>query len=117
MRSLFAPLFVHLAVFNHIDLENPKTKLPWIKHQTNTTRNLKRNWFLSGLGGSAFVECHVEHHLFPKLSNRMLLKIRPIVNKYLLKEGYAYFEETYFNCLKNCIKYYDEIFQGTKVAL
>ena len=117
MRSLFAPLFVHLAVFNHIGLEDPKVRLPWIEHQTLTTRNLKRNWFLSGLGGNAFVEAHIEHHLFPSLSNKMLLKIRPIVLKYLKKEGYTYVEETYFNCLKNCIKYYHKIFSNAPVAL
>ena len=117
MRSLFAPLFVHLAVFNHIGLENPATQLPWLPHQTKTTRNIKFNWFLNGIGGNAFVNCHIEHHLFPKLSNKMLGKIRPTVLRFLKKEGYDYYEIGYWQCLRNCIKYYHEIFSGIKVEI
>lgn len=110
MRSLFAPLFVHIAVFNHIGLEDPRKRLPWLPHQTRTTRNLKPHWILTGMGGNAFIDCHIEHHLFPKISNRGLSKIRPIVMKYVKAEGYKYVEETYLQCLKHCIQYYDQIF-------
>lgn len=110
MRSLFAPLFLHLSIFNHLGMENPATRLPWLPLQTKTTRNLKAHWFLIGIGGNAFVQCHIEHHLFPSFSNRLLHMIRPIVREYLLKEGYTYAEETYWRCLRNCLKYYDRLF-------
>lgn len=117
MRSLFAPVFVHLATFNHIGLENPDIKPAWLPHQTRTTRNLKPHWFLTGMGGNAFVDCHIEHHLFPSISNRMLAQIRPITLKFLKREGYNYVEETYVSCLSYCLKNYRYIFHQGPVAL
>lgn len=109
-RSLFAPLFMHLAVFNHVGLATPEKRLPWLRHQLKTTRNIKKNWFLSGMGGNAFVECHTEHHIFPNLSNHILKKIRPIVKEYVEKLGYPYYEETYFEVLKGALRDYDKVF-------
>ncbi len=117
MRSLFSPVFVHIATFNHIGLENPDIKPPWLPHQTRTTRNLKPHWFLTGMGGNAFIDCHIEHHLFPSISNRMLAKIRPITVKFLKREGYKYVEETYRSCLAYCLRNYKYIFQQGPVAL
>lgn len=117
MRSLFAPVFMHLAIFNHIGLEDPPESLPWLPHQTKTTRNVKRHWFLTGMGGNAFVECHLEHHLFPSLSNRMLKKIRPLVKKYLEKEGYIYIEEGYWTVLIKCLKNYEHYFRSAIIAV
>jgi len=110
MRSLFAPVFMQIAVFNHIGLENPKSLLAWIKHQSITTRNLKPNWFLDGIGGNAFIECHLEHHLFPSLSNHMLSRIRPIVVEHLKKDGYPYYDVGYFTVLRDCLKNYRQWF-------
>lgn len=109
-RSLFAPLFMHLAVFNHVGLATPEKRLPWLEHQLKTTRNIKRNWFLSGMGGNAFVECHTEHHIFPNLSNHILKRIRPIVKEYIQKLGYPYYEETYFAVLKDALRDYNQVF-------
>ena len=117
MRSLFSPMFVHLAVFNHIGLDNPERKIPWLPHQSRTTRNLRPHWLINGMGGNAFVECHIEHHLFPTLSNRMIKKIRPNVKKYLEKEGHMYVEEGYISCLANCLKYYNEIFDAHPIQV
>ncbi len=110
MRSLFAPVFMHLAVFNHIGLDSPQARLPWLPHQTRTTRNLRAHWFLSGMGGNAFVECHIEHHIFPSLPNHMLAKIRPVVRRYLERAGYTYTEQSYWDCLKNSLRHYDSLF-------
>lgn len=117
MRSLFAPVFMHLAVFNHIGLDNPRQVLPWIPRQGNTTRNIKPTLFLTGMGGNAFLECHLEHHLFPTLSNHLLAKVRPIVREYLVRKGYEYKEETYVSCLQNCVKHYHEVFQHLPKAI
>ena len=116
MRSLFAPIFLHLALFNHIDLAYPTVREAWIPHQTKTTRNLKSYWLLNGMGGNAFTECHIEHHLFPSLSNRMLMHIKPIVKTYLEEEGYAYHEQTYTECLRHCLQQYDTIFGKEAIA-
>jgi fatty acid desaturase 6 len=110
MRSLLAPIFMHLAVFNHIGLDNPARRPEWLPHQTRTTRNLNPHWFLTGMGGNAFVECHLEHHLFPAYSNRTLAKIRPLVRSYLEKNEYTYVEVPYWTCLKESLKNYDAFF-------
>jgi fatty acid desaturase len=110
MRSLWGPIFLHLSLFNHLGMENPLTKPPWLPHQSATTRNLAPHWFLTGLGGNAFVDCHIEHHLFPNLSNRVLAHIRPLVRKYLLQEGYRYEEVGYWWCLRHCWENYRELF-------
>lgn len=117
MRSLFAPLFMHLAVFNHIGLDNPQQVLPWMPRQDNTTRNIKPHWLLNGMGGNAFLDCHLEHHLFPSLSNHMLQRIRPVVREFMKAKGYAYREETYLSCLRNCIKHYHQLFQNLPKAI
>lgn len=95
VRSVWSPVFMQIAVLNHIALDNPKTQPSWLDHQSSTTRNLKKNWFLSSLGGIGFVDGHVEHHLFPSLSNSMLKEVKPIIKSHLEGEGYQYVEESY----------------------
>jgi len=112
-RLFFAPVFAHIAIFNHVALEEPIKRPHWLPHQTKTTRNLKKNWFITGIGGNAFVDGHIEHHLFPSLSHRMLDKVKPIIVKHLKKEGYVYLEEGYFECLSRCLRDYDIIFVAT----
>lgn len=111
VRVIFAPMFMHIAVFNHIGLESPETKLPWLPHQTKTTRNLKTHWFIATFGGYALVDCHIEHHLFPNLPDNTLPKIQPLLRQYLKKEGYNYHEDSYLFLLKNCLKYYEQVFK------
>jgi len=110
MRFLFAPIFLHIAIFNHVALDEPSQKYPWLKHQTITTRNLKNNWFIRGFGGNAFVDAHVDHHLFPTLSNHSLLNVKPIIQEVLHDEEYVYLEESYFDVLRHCFKEYDKYF-------
>ncbi|MBI4836777.1 MAG: fatty acid desaturase [Candidatus Abawacabacteria bacterium] len=116
LRSLFAPLFMHLAVFNHVGLDTPKKRLPWLYHQLLTTRNIKKSWFLTGLGGNAFVECHTEHHLFPNIPNHLLNKIRPLIKKFAEEHNYPYFEEKYFAVLAAAIRDYDKVFSVAERA-
>src|SRR3989339_676586 len=114
-RALFAPLFMHIAVFNHIGLPELDRKPAWIAHQSITTRNLKPHVLLSLFGGNAFIECHIEHHLFPNVSNHLLGKIHPIVRSLLKEHGYTYTEEGYLSCLKECLKSYHQIFQRNPI--
>lgn len=112
MRSLFAPVFLHIAVFNHIGLPSydQDNRPLWLELQSKTTRNLKPHWFLKGLGGNAFLDGHLEHHLFPHLSNHSLSKIRNKVVEFLKNNGYEYREESYWYCLSQCLKHYDKLF-------
>ena len=116
LRTLFAPLFVHLAVFNHVGLPTPETRMDWFTHQLTTTRNIQKNWFVTSLGGNAFVECHTEHHLFPNISNHLLNKIRPLIETYAKKYNYPYFEDSYFTVLKQAIRDYDQVFNVASKA-
>lgn len=38
--------------------------------------NLPRNLLLDWMFGHSLINCHVEHHLFPQLSDHMCLKVR-----------------------------------------
>lgn len=71
--------------------------------------NLSRNRLLDIVFGHSFVNCHVEHHLFPKLSDNMCLKIKPLVKSYLLENGLPYNEDSYTTMLDTFVKKYDEL--------
>lgn len=120
MRSIFAPIFLHLAVFNHIGLpyfDNDSSRPGWTELQTKTTRNIRPNWFLKGIGGNAFLDGHVEHHLFPSLSNHVIHRLRETIVIFLKKKGYLYREESYLACLRACLKHYAQIFDVLRQPL
>lgn len=110
IRSLFSPVFLHLALFNHISLPWFEQRPSWFPHQNETTRNISPNWMLSLLGGNAFVDRHIEHHLFPTLPNSMLQKIGNTVKEYSQKYNYQYLEERYITCLQFAWKNYKTLF-------
>jgi fatty acid desaturase 6 len=117
MRSLFGPLFMHIAVFNHIGLDNPPAVLPWLPRQNETTRNVKPTLILTGLAGNAFLQCHIEHHLFPSFSHHLLKEVSPVVRQFMDEKGYKYRNESYWWCLKNCLEHYHEIFDNRAEAV
>ncbi|MGE3279282.1 MAG: fatty acid desaturase [Candidatus Altimarinota bacterium] len=119
MRSIFAPLFLHIAVFNHIGLPyfDAEPRPEWMTLQSKTTRNIKPNWFLKILGGNAFLDGHIEHHLFPHLSNHAISKVREKIVTFLKKRGYEYREEGYVSCLRQCLKHYHLIFDELRHPL
>ena len=53
--------------------------------------------------------CHVEHHLFPRLSDNMCLKIKPVVSTYLKSNGLPYHEAPYLSLLWKFYNNYDEL--------
>lgn len=112
-RSLFTPIFLHLALFNHIALPSFEKRPAWLPHQVVTTRNVAYHWFLAGLGGNAFVHRHIEHHLFPSLPNNILEKISPLVQETCKKYGYVYIEQSYQACLSYCLKHYQTLLSQT----
>lgn len=113
MRSLFSPVFLHLALFNHISLPWFQQRPSWFPHQNETTRNISPHWLLSILGGNAFVDRHIEHHLFPTLPNSMLQKIGSTVKEYSEKFNYTYLQERYTTCLHFALKNYKTLFTIT----
>ena len=59
--------------------------------------------------GHSVISCHVEHHLFPCLSDNMCLKIKPVVSSYLKSNGLPYHEAPYLSQLWKFYNNYDEL--------
>ncbi|XP_060749181.1 fatty acid desaturase 6-like isoform X2 [Tachysurus vachellii] len=62
--------------------------------------NLSRNPLLDWTFGHSLINCHVEHHLFPSLSDNMCLKVKPIVSQFLKMKALPYQEEDYLSRLR-----------------
>ena len=71
--------------------------------------NLHPNLLLDLAFGHALTDCHVEHHLFPRLSDNMCVKIKPLVKDYLVSNGLPYQEASYWQRLKVFMARYDEL--------
>ena len=107
VRVLLSIPYIHVNIFQHIGLPmydvNKRPKR--LQQMAWSVLNLPRNPVLDYCFGHAIVSCHVEHHLFPQLSDNMCLKVKPLVSSYLKSHGLPYNEDTYMSRLK---KFYDE---------
>lgn len=111
-RATFSMPFLHVNVFQHIGLKfyefqsRPKSKA---YQMTHSVLNLANCGILEIVFGAGICSCHIEHHLFPNLSDNMLRKIRPMVKKELLRNGLPYFERSYGDRLALFIDKYEEL--------
>nr|XP_002740336.1 PREDICTED: fatty acid desaturase 6-like [Saccoglossus kowalevskii] len=110
-RAVLSIPYIHVNIFQHIGLPMySKETAPKRLHLMSTgVLNLPRNPLLDWTFGHAIVNCHVEHHLFPELSDNMCLKIKPIVSKYLTGNSLPYNEDTYMNRLRMFVNKYEEL--------
>ncbi|XP_031564413.1 fatty acid desaturase 6-like [Actinia tenebrosa] len=112
VRSVYAIPYIHVNVFQHIGLpmydpnKKPSNRL---LQMATSVLNLPRNPFLDYNFGHSIVSCHVEHHLFPRLSDNMCLKVKPLVSQYLKSHGLPYNEDTYQSRLKMFFNQYEEL--------
>ncbi|OXB56262.1 hypothetical protein ASZ78_006445 [Callipepla squamata] len=110
-RSLLAHPYIHVNIFQHIGLPmfaaNRKPKR--IQQMSLGVLNLPRNALLDWCFGHSLISCHVEHHLFPSLSDNMCLKIKPIVSQYLKEKRLPYNEDTYSSRLRLFLRKYEEL--------
>ncbi|KGL86110.1 Fatty acid desaturase 6, partial [Charadrius vociferus] len=110
-RSLLAHPYIHVNIFQHIGLpmfaadRKPKR----IHLMSLGVLNLPRNALLDWSFGHSLISCHVEHHLFPSLSDNMCLKIKPIVSQYLKQKKLPYNEDTYASRLRLFLRRYEEL--------
>ncbi|XP_065549526.1 fatty acid desaturase 6 isoform X3 [Lathamus discolor] len=110
-RSLLAHPYIHVNIFQHIGLpmfaadRKPKR----IQLMSLGVLNLPRNALLDWSFGHSLISCHVEHHLFPSLSDNMCLKIKPIVSQYLKQKKLPYNEDTYASRLRLFLQRYEEL--------
>ena len=110
-RGLFSTVYVHLNIFQHIGLafytlERRPDRLLQI---ATGVLNMQKNIFLDSCFGHSITTCHVEHHLFPRLTDNMCLAIKPLVSEYFKVHNLPYNEDSYTNRLKMFYDRYTEL--------
>ncbi|KAK3095601.1 hypothetical protein FSP39_016568 [Pinctada imbricata] len=110
-RMVLSIPYIHVNIFQHIGLPmySMKNRPKKIYQMSNGVLNLPRNPVLDYCFGHSIISCHVEHHLFPQLSDNMCLKIKPIVSKFLRENGLPYHEDTYTNRMFFFLNKYSEL--------
>ncbi|XP_069808446.1 fatty acid desaturase 6 [Dendropsophus ebraccatus] len=110
-RALLAIPFIHVNIFQHIGLPvfSLSNRPPRLQLMTNSVLNLPRNPVLDWTFGHSIISCHVEHHLFPHLSDHMCLKVKPLVSKYVRDHNLPYHEDTYTSRLHLFLSNYNEL--------
>lgn len=103
--------YVHINIFQHIGLSmySLDDRPPRIYQMASGCMNLWRNVLLDFNFGHSLVSCHVEHHLFPKLSDNMCLKVKPIVRAFLTSHGLPYQERSYSSRLAQFLDQYEKL--------
>ncbi|TDG97695.1 hypothetical protein EPR50_G00210670 [Perca flavescens] len=110
-RAMFSVPYIHVNIFQHIGLHmfSPNNRPKRIYQMTHGVLNLPRNPFLDWIFGHSLINCHVEHHLFPFLSDNMCLKVKPVVSRYLTEKQLPYQEDSYLNRLRFFFHKYQEL--------
>lgn len=109
-RAMFSLPYIHVNIFQHIGLPmfSSTSRPKRIYQMTHGVLNLPRNPLLDWVFGHSLINCHVEHHLFPFLSDNMCLKVKPLVSRYLKEKELPYQEDTYLSRLKLFFHKYQE---------
>ncbi|XP_053426933.1 fatty acid desaturase 6 [Nycticebus coucang] len=96
-RSLLAHPYLHVNIFQHIGLPmfSRDHKPRRIHMMSLGVLNLPRLPLLDWAFGHSIISCHVEHHLFPRLSDNMCLKVKPVVSQFLREKQLPYNEDSY----------------------
>lgn len=110
-RAMFSVPYIHVNIFQHIGLPmfSPTRRPKRIYQMTHGVLNLPRNPLLDWMFGHSLINCHVEHHLFPFLSDNMCLKVKPVVSKYLTEKQLPYQEDGYLSRLQLFFSRYQEL--------
>ncbi|KAG9267517.1 fatty acid desaturase 6 [Astyanax mexicanus] len=110
-RAMFSLPYIHVNIFQHIGLPmfSPSLRPKRIYQMTHGVLNLPRNPLLDWTFGHSLINCHVEHHLFPSLSDNMCLKVKPIVSRYLKEKSLPYQEDSYLSRLYLFFHKYQEL--------
>ena len=111
VRTVFAIPYIHVNIFEHIGLPmyDVKKRPKRLYQMASSALSLPRNPLLDFSFGHSVISCHVEHHLFPHLSDNMCLKIKPVVSSYLKSNGLPYHEAPYLSQLWKFYNNYDEL--------
>uniref|UniRef100_A0A8C0XGP1 Fatty acid desaturase domain-containing protein n=1 Tax=Castor canadensis TaxID=51338 RepID=A0A8C0XGP1_CASCN len=110
IRSLLAHPYLHVNIFQHIGLPMfSRDKKPRRIHMMSLgVLNLPRLPVLDWAFGHSIISCHVEHHLFPRLSDNMCLKVKPVVSQFFHEKQLPYNEDSYLARLGLFLSRYEE---------
>lgn len=110
-RSLLAHPYLHVNIFQHIGLPMfSQDKKPRRIHMMSLgVLNLPRLPVLDWAFGHSIISCHVEHHLFPQLSDNMCLKVKPVVSQFLHEKQLPYNEDSYLARFWLFLSRYEEL--------
>ncbi|KAF4084718.1 hypothetical protein AMELA_G00109060 [Ameiurus melas] len=110
-RAMFSIPYIHVNIFQHIGLPmfSPNHRPKRIYQMSHGVLNLLRNPLLDWTFGHSLINCHVEHHLFPSLSDNMCLKVKPIVSRYLKAKALPYQEDSYLSRMRLFFHKYQEL--------
>ncbi|XP_068385633.1 fatty acid desaturase 6 [Eschrichtius robustus] len=114
-RSLLAHPYLHVNIFQHIGLPMfSRDKKPQRIHMMSLgVLNLPRLPVLDWAFGHSLISCHVEHHLFPRLSDNMCLKVKPVVSQFLREKQLPYNEDSYLARFRLFLHHYEELMVQT----
>lgn len=110
-RSVMIIPYIHINVFQHIGLpmwtnENKPIRM---YQMTSGCINIHCNSLMNFVFGPTLMSCHIEHHLFPRLSDSLCLKVQPKVKEFIKKAGLPYNETDYCERLSIFHKKYSEL--------
>ncbi|XP_051927764.1 fatty acid desaturase 6 [Hippocampus zosterae] len=110
-RAMFSLPFIHVNIFQHIGLAmySRSARPARLLQMSHGVLNLPRNVLLDWTFGHSLISCHVEHHLFPFLSDNMCLKVKPAVRRYLADRNLPYQEDGYVSRLRLFFHKYQEL--------
>uniref|UniRef100_A0A8C6TWJ2 Fatty acid desaturase 6 n=1 Tax=Neogobius melanostomus TaxID=47308 RepID=A0A8C6TWJ2_9GOBI len=110
-RSIFSIPYIHVNIFQHIGLSmfSPEQRPKRIHQMTHGVLNLPRNPLLDWTFGHSLISCHIEHHLFPSLSDNMCLKVQPVVRRFLKQKSLPYQQDLYLSRLRLFFHQYREL--------
>lgn len=110
-RNVLAIPYIHVNIFQHIGLPmySPQHRPKKIYQMTTGVLNLPRNPVLDYTFGHGIISCHTEHHLFPRLSDHMCLKVQPVVKKFCAEHDLPYHTDTYASRVAHFVSNYQKL--------
>ena len=110
VRAFYAIPYIHVNIFQHIGLPmySQQNKPVRLYQMATGVLNLASNPLLNLAFGHSLISCHVEHHLFSRLSDHMCLEVKPLVRDYFRRHGLPYQEADYMERLSTFTRRYNE---------
>ena len=114
-RNILSIPYIHVNIFQHIGLPmySQQHRPKKIYQMTTGVLNLPRNIILDYCFGHSIMSCHTEHHLFPRLSDNMCLKVKPLVQRFCADRGLPYHEDTYTGRVLHFLDNYNSLMVNT----